>query len=160
MLIIIRTFAQKITMNNYIRRIITFLSILILISIQFIWLYNSYLFAKNDIIMQTSNLLETAIDEETFSRLSSLPQGTMVKSRPQSDSGKDIPEFAYMQESLNELGYPMSLDSVAKMFKQILKEKKINYDFSLSVLNKNRIIKKIRKNKTFNLQHKYKTNTH
>lgn len=92
--------------------------------------------------MQTSNLLETAIDEETFSRLSSLPQGTMVKSRPQSDSGKDIPEFAYMQESLNELGYPMSLDSVAKMFKQILKEKKI------------------RKNKTFNLQHKYKTNTH
>lgn len=85
--------------------------------------------------MQTSNLLETAIDEETFSRLSSLPQGTMVKSRPQSDSGKDIPEFAYMQESLNELGYPMSLDSVAKMFKQILKEKKINNDFSLSVLN-------------------------
>lgn len=147
MLIIIRTFAQKITMNNYIRRIITFLSILILISIQFIWLYNSYLFAKNDIIMQTSNLLETAINEETFSRLSSLPQGTMVKSRPQSDSGKDIPEFAYMQESLNELGYPMSLDSVAKMFKQILKEKKINNDFSLSVLNKNRIIKKLGRTK-------------
>ena len=97
--------------------------------------------------MQTSNLLETAIDEETFSRLSSLPQGTMVKSRPQSDSGKDIPEFAYMQESLNELGYPMSLDSVAKMFKQILKEKKINNDFSLSVFNKNRIIKKIGRTK-------------
>ena len=116
------------------------------IALQFIWLFNSYLIAKNDIKRKYA-ITETAIDEETFSRLSSLPQGTMVKSRPQSDSGKDIPEFAYMQESLNELGYPMSLDSVAKMFKQILKEKKINNDFSLSVFNKNRIIKKIGRTK-------------
>ena len=84
-------------MKNYIR-IITFLGILILILMQFIWLYNSYLFAKNEIVMKTSDLLENAIDKETFSRLSSLPKGTMVKSRPKSDSGKDIPEFAYMQE--------------------------------------------------------------
>ena len=131
-------------MKNYIR-IITFLGILILISMQFIWLYNSYLFAKNEIVMKTSDLLENAIDKETFSRLSSLPKGTMVKSRPKSDSGKDIPEFAYMQESLNELGYPMSLDTVSKIFKQMLKEKNINNDFSLSALNENRIIKKIGK---------------
>lgn len=134
----------KSTMKNYIR-IITFLGILILISMQFIWLYNSYLFAKNEIVMKTSDLLENAIDKETFSRLSSLPKGTMVKSRPKSDSGKDIPEFAYMQESLNELGYPMSLDTVSKIFKQMLKEKNINNDFSLSALNENRIIKKIGK---------------
>lgn len=133
-------------MKNYIR-IITFLGILILILMQFIWLYNSYLFAKNEIVMKTSDLLENAIDKETFSRLSSLPKGTMVKSRPKSDSGKDIPEFAYMQESLNELGYPMSLDTVSKIFKQMLKEKNINNDFSLSALNENRIIKKIGKTK-------------
>ena len=97
-------------MRKYIK-IITISGLFILVLIQIIWLYSSYQFNKNEIVFKTSNLLENAIDAETFSRLSSLPQGTMVKSRPQSDSGKDIPEFAYMQESLDELGKPISLDT-------------------------------------------------
>ena len=78
-------------MRKYIK-IITISGLFILVLIQIIWLYSSYQFNKNEIVFKTSNLLENAIDAETFSRLSSLPQGTMVKSRPQSDSGKDIPE--------------------------------------------------------------------
>ena len=58
----------------------------------------------------------------------------MVKSRPQSDSGKDIPEFAYMQESLDELGKPISLDTIAKYYKQILEEENINNHFCLYLL--------------------------
>ena len=96
----------------------------ILVLIQIIWLYSSYQFNKNEIVFKTSHLLENAIDAETFSRLSSLPQGTMVKSRPQSDSGKDIPEFAYMQESLDELGKPISLDTIAKYYKQDSRRRK------------------------------------
>lgn len=126
-------------MRKYIK-IITISGLFILVLIQIIWLYSSYQFNKNEIVFKTSNLLENAIDAETFSRLSSLPQGTMVKSRPQSDSGKDIPEFAYMQESLDELGKPISLDTIAKYYKQILEEENINNHFCLYLLKGDSII--------------------
>ena len=64
----------------------------------------------------------------------------MVKSRPQSDSGKNIPEFAYMQESLDELGKPISLDTIAKYYKQILEEENINNHFCLYLLKGDSII--------------------
>lgn len=117
-------------MRKYIK-IITISGLFILVLIQIIWLYSSYQFNKNEIVFKTSHLLENAINAETFSRLGSLPQGTIVKSRPQSDSGKDIPEFAYMQESLDELGKPISLDTIAKYYKQILEEENINNHFCL-----------------------------
>lgn len=126
-------------MRKYIK-IITISGLFILVLIQIIWLYSSYQFNKNEIVFKTSHLLENAIDAETFSRLSSLPQGTMVKSRPQSDSGKDIPEFAYMQESLDELGKPISFDTIAKYYKQILEEENINNRFCLYLLKGDSII--------------------
>ena len=126
-------------MRKYIK-IITILGLFILVQIQIIWLHSSYQFNKNEIVFKTSHLLENAINAETFSRLGSLPQGTMVKSRPQSDSGKDIPEFAYMQESLDELGKPISLDTIAKYYKQILGEANINNGFCLYLLKGDSII--------------------
>lgn len=126
-------------MNKYIK-VITFLGLFILISIQFVWLYNSYTFVRNEIIMKTSDLLENAINEETFSRLSALPKGTMVTSRPKSEKGKNIPEFAYMQESLIQLGMPMSLDTIARIYKRILEEKMMPNEFSLSILKNSKIV--------------------
>ena len=58
-------------MRKYIK-IITISGLFILVLIQIIWLYSSYQFNKNEIVFKTSNLLENAIDAETFSRLSSL----------------------------------------------------------------------------------------
>ena len=110
-------------MRNIYIKIITILGLFILVLIQIIWLHSSYQFNKNEIVFKTSHLLENAINAETFSRFGSLPQGTMVKSRPQSDSkNRNLPEFAYMQESLDELGKPISLDTIAKYYKQILGE--------------------------------------
>lgn len=126
-------------MNKYIK-IITFLGLFILISIQFVWLYNSYTFVRNEIIMKTSDLLEYAINEETFSRLTALPKGTMVTSRPKSEKSKNIPEFAYMQESLIQLGVPMSLDSIARIYKRILEEKMMPNEFSLSILRNSKVV--------------------
>ena len=125
--------------NKYIK-FITFFAVILLIALQIIWLRNSYLFAKNEISTNVSDLLENAIDQETFSRLSLLPKGTMVKSRPKSDSGKDTPEFAYMQESLVELGHPLSLDTVANMYREILRKKHIPNTFSLIMLKDNQLI--------------------
>ena len=50
-------------MRKYIK-IITISGLFILVLIQIIWLYSSYQFNKNEIIIKTSNLLENAIDAE------------------------------------------------------------------------------------------------
>lgn len=110
---------------------------------QFVWLYNSYTFVKNEAAMKTSDLLEHAVDEETFSRLSALPKGTMVTSRPKSEKGKNIPEFAYMQESLIQLGMPMSLDSIARFYKQLLLKNNYPDECMISIFKDNEIIQKI-----------------
>lgn len=127
-------------MKLYYIRLITILGLSIILLIQFVWLYNSYTFVRNEIIMKTSDLLEYAINEETFSRLTALPKGTMVTSRPKSEKGKNIPEFAYMQESLIQLGMPMSLDSIARIYKRILEEKMMPNEFSLSILRNSKVV--------------------
>lgn len=98
-------------MNKYIS-IITILGLFILLFLQSVWLYNSYISTKKEIIIKISDVLENAINKETFFRLGTLPEGTIVQSRPESENGKNIPEFAYMQESLIQLGAPISLDSI------------------------------------------------
>lgn len=134
-------FAKKRVMKLYYIRLITILGLSIILLIQFVWLYNSYTFVRNEIIMKTSDLLEYAINEETFSRLTALPKGTMVTSRPKSEKSKNIPEFAYMQESLIQLGMPMSLDSIARIYKRILEEKMMPNEFSLSILRNSKVVK-------------------
>lgn len=55
-------------MRKYIK-IITISGLFILVLIQIIWLYSSYQFNKNEIVFKTSNLLENAIDAETFAQI-------------------------------------------------------------------------------------------
>lgn len=98
----------------------TIICLIAIVFIQCIWLYNSYIFLKGDSITKTSKMLEQAVTEETFSRLQHLPIGTKVKSRTEEDKGRNLPEFTYMQESLDSLNMPISLDSINRIYTTIL----------------------------------------
>lgn len=97
----------------------TIICLIAIVFIQCIWLYNSYIFLKGDSITKTSKMLEQAVTEETFSRLQHLPIGTKVKSRTEEDKGRNLPEFTYMQESLDSLNMPISLDSINRIYTTI-----------------------------------------
>lgn len=143
-------------MNKYIS-ILTILGLFILLFLQSVWLYNSYISIKKEIIIKISETLENAINKETFFRLGTLPEGTIVQSRPESENGKNIPEFAYMQESLIQLGAPISLDSIAINYKQFLQEEGIYNEPSVYIIQGTKIIQQIGEiNKSiFNIETKH-----
>lgn len=118
----------------------TIICLIAIVFIQYIWLYNSYIFLKGDSITKTSKMLEQAVTEETFSRLQHLPIGTKVKSRTEEDKGRNLPEFTYMQESLDSLNMPISLDSINRIYTTILNGKEFPSKCKISIFKGNQLI--------------------
>lgn len=118
----------------------TIICLIAIVFIQCIWLYNSYIFLKRDSITKTSKMLEQAVTEETFSRLQHLPIGTKVKSRTEEDKGRNLPEFTYMQESLDSLNMPISLDSINRIYTTILNGKEFPSKCKISIFKGNQLI--------------------
>ena len=111
--------------------------------VQFVWLANSYNFVRDELMIQSTNMLEQAVMEETFSRLQHLPIGTKVKSRTEEDKGKNLPEFVYMQESLEELKSPIILDSINYIYKQLLLKNNYPSECMISISKKDTIVQYI-----------------
>lgn len=118
----------------------TIICLIAIVFIQCIWLYNSYIFLKGDSITKTSKMLEQAVTEETFSMLQHLPIGTKVKSRTEEDKGRNLPEFTYMQESLDSLNMPISLDSINRIYTTILNGKEFPSKCKISIFKGNQLI--------------------
>lgn len=119
---------------------LTFLGLIGALALQAVWLYNTFMFVQSDMVSQTTNLLEKAITEDTFIRLQKLPLGTKVQSRSEDDRGRNIPEFAYMQESLDELNMPLSIDTLSSIYKNILQEKGLQSNCQITISGNNRIL--------------------
>lgn len=130
-------------MRKYYIRSITILGLSIILLVQFVWLANSYNFVRDELKIQSTNMLEQAVMEETFSRLQHLPIGTKVKSRTEEDKGKNLPEFVYMQESLEELKSPIILDSINHIYKQLLLKNNYPSECMISISKKDTIVQYI-----------------
>lgn len=130
-------------MKTYYIRLITILGLSIILLVQFVWLANSYNFVKDELKIKSTNMLEQAIMEETFSRLQNLPIGTKVQSRTEEDKNRNVPEFVYMQESLEQLKSPIILDSINHIYKQLLLKNNYPSECMISISKKDTIIQHI-----------------
>ena len=81
--------------------------------------------------------------EETFSRLQNLPIGTKVQSRTEEDKNRNVPEFVYMQESLEQLKSPIILDSINHIYKQLLLKNNYPSECMISISKKDTIVQYI-----------------
>lgn len=130
-------------MKTYYIRLITILGLSIILLVQFVWLANSYNFVKDELKIKSTNMLEQAITEETFSRLQNLPIGTKVQSRTEEDKNRNVPEFVYMQESLEQLKSPIILDSINHIYKQLLLKNNYPSECMISISKNDTIIQHI-----------------
>ena len=130
-------------MKTYYIRFITILGLSIVLLVQFVWLVNSYNFVKDELKIKSTNMLEQAIMEETFSRLQNLPVGTKVQSRTEEDKNRNLPEFVYMQESLEQLKSPIILDSINHIYKQLLLKNNYPSECMISISKNDTIIQYI-----------------
>lgn len=130
-------------MKTYYIRFITILGLSIVLLVQLVWLANSYNFVKDELRIKSTNMLEQAIMEETFSRLQNLPVGTKVQSRTEEDKNRNLPEFVYMQESLEQLKSPIILDSINHIYKQLLLKNNYPSECMISISKNDTIIQYI-----------------
>lgn len=136
---------EKIAMKKHFISIISVLGLMAAISIQIIWLYNSYLFIKSDLTIRLTQMLELAINEETWSRMEQVQIGQYVEGREKEDRGSNLAEFVYLQESLEKLNLPISLDTVNVFLIKILEEKGFPTDIELSIYKRDTLITEVGK---------------
>lgn len=114
-----------------------FLGLIGALSLQSIWLYNTYILIKGNIQKECYDILEKALREEANIRFGQTPKGTTIDGGSQTDT---IPSETYLYEALSDLGYPLSLyklDSISSLF---LNNNDINDEFFISIINQNGVI--------------------
>ena len=126
--------AEYLLMKNTIK-IVAYSSIIAIVCLQLIWLYNTYTLTYNDINNATNSLLKQAINREVLLRLYdiSVPQGYEIESTP-IDGSNDF-SFIGFQESLLKLGSSISLADVDSIYTGLLKEKAIQTKSILNIVD-------------------------
>lgn len=115
-------------MKGYLLRVVTFLGMLTIVLIQSIWLVNTYSLIKNEFSITATNILEKAIEDETFATMNKLPKGTHVIGKAIKEKN-NIPENVYLQESLIKLGFDISMCELYDIYKSRLEQSSINTKF-------------------------------
>lgn len=113
--------------------IIAVMGLLIAVFIQIIWMRYSYVFVKSDLTSQMTNMLGGALESETFNRLYQVPAGSSVSGKSMDEISLNLPEYTYMQESLEELGLPLSLDTMKVYLTSILERQNFPTDVRLFI---------------------------
>ena len=128
-------------MRKNLINIVAIFGLVATIIIQLVWLYHSFVFVRNEVSLQASILLDRALWEETLSRCYSLPPNTQIDGKTEDDIKEDLAEYVYMQQSLENEGFPFKLDSIGLIGNRLLNEKGYTakfrlYEFRDSVLVK------------------------
>lgn len=122
---------------------ITILGLSMILLIQTVWLYTSFYFVKDELTVRSTKMLEQALMEETFSRMHKLSPGTRIEGRAESDKNRNIPEFVYMQESLEKVGMPISLDSLNDIYRKLLQSNEYPDECMISIFKENAVIQSL-----------------
>ena len=116
----------------------TFISLLAIITLQCIWLYNTYKLIQQDIQKECNNILDNALYTEINLASKHIPEGTEITGGPQNDS---ISSMTYLYDGLHKLGIQYSIYEIDSIIGIQLKERNIYSEFVILSINpKNQII--------------------
>ena len=122
---------KKMRYNNFIL-CFTLLGIISILSLQYVWLNNTYILIKNNIFIECNNIIEEALKKETSIIAKQLPEGTRIIGGANTDS---IPQSTYLYEGISKLGYKLSLQRIDSITNLLLKGKNINNRFYIRIIN-------------------------
>lgn len=117
---------------------VTALGLIAILMLQSVWLYYTFIYVKEDIEWEYTQLLENAVEREqlqrmrTFVRAKDLSglQGSLV-----GQDGKMVNQRLYFHETLLEHGFPISFAVLDSLFDSNLKGKKMPSDFVINHIN-------------------------
>lgn len=115
--------------------VFTIVGLIAILSLQTIWLFNTYALVKRNIYKECNEALGKALNEEAVIRFKQTPNRTEIYSPPIKQVGEIIPQFAYLSEGLSKLGFELSLNMVDTIVSIYLSESNIGSDFFVCIVN-------------------------
>ena len=125
-------------------RVITIISIFFALTLQGIWLRNSFYLYKNQLEESINNLFAKATFEEATSHFSELPKGTKFLGAPRTKNTGTYPEVTYLLESLGTYGITNNINRLDSIFKEMLSKHKINSDLYIEKVKNGNIVETTR----------------
>lgn len=116
----------SVIMQHVYIRVITIISIFFALTLQGIWLRNSFYLYKNQLEESINDLFAKATLEEATSHFSELPKGTKFLGAPITQNTGTYPEVTYLLEALGTYGITNNINRLDSIFKEMLFEHKIN----------------------------------
>lgn len=116
----------SVIMQHVYIRVITIISIFFALTLQRIWLRNSFYLYKNQLEESINDLFAKATLEEATSHFSELPKGTKFLGAPRTQNTGTYPEVTYLLEALGTYGITNNINRLDSIFKEMLFEHKIN----------------------------------
>ena len=113
--------------------IITVLGICAAISLQLMWLHNSYTQTNHTIFEQSNQIIAKAVRKEASFRFDQTPKGTSIEGT--SEHQDSIPEITYFYQGLTNLGYPISIQAVDSIASILMAEAGITDCYSICTVN-------------------------
>lgn len=101
-------------------------------SLQLIWLSNTYMLIKNEFQKDCNAILATCIEQEAFIRFEKAPLDTEIKGGSVYDS---IPSITYLLEGLANIGLPLSVEQLDSLVSIKLEQKGFPTQSTLRIID-------------------------
>ena len=120
-------------------QIITILGLISIFSLQSLWLCNTYLFVKEEMKKECTDLFDHALYEEANIISRDVPNGTIIGGGSPNDS---ISITTYIYDGISKLGYQYSLSEIDSLTNIHLNKKNIKSKFIVCIVNPYKILQK------------------
>lgn len=117
--------------------IITIVGLISIFSLQSLWLCNTYLFIKEEIKKECTDLFDQALYKEANIISKSVPNGTIIGGGAPNDS---ISITTYIYDGIGKLGYKYSLSEIDSLTNLQLNKKNIKSEFIVCIVDSCRIL--------------------
>lgn len=107
---------------------VTALGLIVILLLQTVWLYNTYILLEEDLIGKSDEILDNAVTLEALQRLQVVfesGKADEVIGGPLEKEGNVVNQDLYLQEALIKFGYPISMSDLDSIYTSKLKEQDI-----------------------------------
>lgn len=113
---------------------VTALGLIVILLLQTVWLYNTYILLEENLIGKSDEILDNAVTLEALQRLQVVfesGKADEVIGGPLEKEGNVVNQDLYLQEALIKFGYPISMSDLDSIYTSKLKEQDIQTDIVL-----------------------------
>lgn len=113
-------------------RLLTVLGLIAVLSLQSIWIYNTYMLIRKNIQESCNEIVEKSIEAEMKIRMEHLPDGTQIVGGEMNDTLSPLTSFC---DNLSKMGNEMSIERIDSIVSVLLSKYNVESRFVVYIVN-------------------------